>query len=279
MNKRKIIALAMTLCMVAILAVGGTLAYLTDTDNDVNVFTVGNVKIEQYEKDRDGEDFKDQKLAPIVDDYKADGYHMGKNYADKIVTVKNTGTEAAYIRTFIAFPAALDDGPTTFDASLNVLHWNGASATDENKAADANMQNDWYWTEDKGNTDWPTASVNWDGYVVNIGGVDYNVYIATHKAAVAAGVTTAPNLLGVYLDATLDYDGSKYFVTRGDKKVEVQMPEEMKVLVASQAVQAEGFANAYDALEHAFGNPGVAASSTAAAFACPFGGTNVRPFN
>ena len=32
MSKRKILSLALTLCMVAILAVGGTLAYFQDTD-------------------------------------------------------------------------------------------------------------------------------------------------------------------------------------------------------------------------------------------------------
>ncbi len=39
----------MALCIVAIIAVGATLAYLTDTKNAVNTFTVGNVKIELLE--------------------------------------------------------------------------------------------------------------------------------------------------------------------------------------------------------------------------------------
>ena len=49
MTKRKIMLLAMALCMVAILAVGGTLAYFTDTDSADNVFTVGNVDIDLTE--------------------------------------------------------------------------------------------------------------------------------------------------------------------------------------------------------------------------------------
>lgn len=49
MNKRKIILLAALLVMVAILGVGGTLAYFTAEDSATNEFTVGNVKIELTE--------------------------------------------------------------------------------------------------------------------------------------------------------------------------------------------------------------------------------------
>lgn len=49
MNKRKLLTLAMALCMVAILAIGGTLAYFTDTKEATNVITVGSVSAELYE--------------------------------------------------------------------------------------------------------------------------------------------------------------------------------------------------------------------------------------
>ncbi len=49
--KKKILAAA-SYVMVAALAVGGTVAYLTDTDSDVNVMTVGNVEINQFEMQR-----------------------------------------------------------------------------------------------------------------------------------------------------------------------------------------------------------------------------------
>lgn len=49
MTKKKILVLALTIAMVAILAVGGSLAYLTDTDSAKNTFTVGNVQIELLE--------------------------------------------------------------------------------------------------------------------------------------------------------------------------------------------------------------------------------------
>ena len=49
MTKKKILVLALTIAMVAILAVGGSLAYLTDTKTATNTFTIGNVKIELLE--------------------------------------------------------------------------------------------------------------------------------------------------------------------------------------------------------------------------------------
>lgn len=49
MTKKKILVLALTIAMVAILAVGGSLAYLTSTDSATNTFTVGNVQIELLE--------------------------------------------------------------------------------------------------------------------------------------------------------------------------------------------------------------------------------------
>ena len=62
MNKRKILLLASTLLMVAVLAVGGTLAYFTDTDQVTNTFTMGKVDISLdegkvvTEKDENGKD-------------------------------------------------------------------------------------------------------------------------------------------------------------------------------------------------------------------------------
>ena len=57
MTKKKILVLALSLAMVAILAVGGSLAYFTDTKNADNTFTVGNVKIELIEQQREGRTF------------------------------------------------------------------------------------------------------------------------------------------------------------------------------------------------------------------------------
>lgn len=286
MNKRKLLLVALSLCMVAILAMGGTLAYLTDTDAKTNVFTVGNVNIEQNEKDREGNDYvNNQKLFPIVDDKKDDaGFHMGKNYVDKIVTVTvEKGSEDCYVRTFLAIPAKLDDGPLAFDASENILHWNGMSANDSFKAANMNMDNDWYWTPSWTN-DWPVAGTfngqqtkNWNGYYTEIDGVGYNVYVATHKGILSAQQTTAPTLLGVYLDqkvnSFIDDAGNTvfYYVDEAGEKIiiDFDLSKKFNILVKTEAVQAQGFEDAIYALDSAFGYVGEHD---------PFGGSNITVF-
>jgi len=64
MSKRKILSTALVLCMVAILAVGGTLAYFTDTDEATNTFTIGKVDITLVEDFGDNDPETDEKLLP-----------------------------------------------------------------------------------------------------------------------------------------------------------------------------------------------------------------------
>lgn len=274
MKKKKLLALCLCVAMGATAIAGGTLAYFTDTDDKTNTFVAGNVEIVQNEKDRNGNDFvDDQALLPIVDDSKDEnGYHLGGNYIDKIVTVTNTGSEEAFIRTHIAFPAALDDGPTEFDASQNILHWNGASANDTFGAANwgGDIENDWYFGTSTA-TDWPSSAnaeetnKGWNFYQATVDGVVYNVYVATHGSAVGPDVTTAPSLFGVYLDAKVDYnnDLEKYVLVTGpNTEVEIGFDiDETEILIISEAVQADGFddtdANvAFYALDKAFGEIG-----------------------
>ena len=123
---KKAISWLLVIAMTAALAVGGTLAYLTDTDEDVNVMTVGKVKIDQLEYERVDTETKDENakvqefhdnkpLYPAVIDKDnfnwetnenhvgweqigKDGYESGiwnpdeiNNEVDKMVFVKNKG--------------------------------------------------------------------------------------------------------------------------------------------------------------------------------------------
>ena len=49
---KKILAWLLVLTLTAAVSIGATLAYLTDTDEDVNVMTLGNVDIQQIELQR-----------------------------------------------------------------------------------------------------------------------------------------------------------------------------------------------------------------------------------
>lgn len=53
MNKKKIMALCLIVCLLATAVVGGTLAYFTDSEEATNTFTVGNVDIDLTEPNWD----------------------------------------------------------------------------------------------------------------------------------------------------------------------------------------------------------------------------------
>lgn len=52
MKFKNVLLTGLSFVLVAAVAIGGTLAYLTSTDSDVNVMTLGNVQIEQFEMER-----------------------------------------------------------------------------------------------------------------------------------------------------------------------------------------------------------------------------------
>lgn len=260
MSKRKILVLALTIAMAAILAIGGTLAYFTDMDADTNVFTVGNVKIEQIEKqrkeDEDGEktteleDFEqNKKLLPIVGSAQGEKDELGlptaENYVDKIVTVKNNGTEAAWVRTYFAIPSALDDGYDTFNAGMNVLHFNFGSKMVDGKAV-TTQGNEWTWKQ---------ANGKWNYFETTIDGIAYNVYFADYYQPLEANATTEQFVQGVYLDKSFDYDAEAGYSAFG-KALTVDAAwdwNSVKCPVKTVAVQAAGFADANAAVTEAFG--------------------------
>ena len=248
--KKRIVTIALVVALVAIAAVG-TLAYFTDTDEATNTFAVGNVKIDLIEQQR-GENGlvpfeQNKKLYPIVgsaqgekDEY---GMPTAKNYVDKMVTIQNTGSEKAYIRAYFAIPSALDDGYETFNAGMNVLHFNFGNKV-VNGVVSSTEGVEWKWTHGS----------KWNYFETTIDGIKYNVYYADYYQAVDAGATTEQLVQGVYLDKSFDMKegkpyafGEKFDVDAGWDWNNVKCP------VFAVACQAEGFANANEAITAAFG--------------------------
>ena len=269
--KKSTLIMILSLVLAVALGVGGTLAYLTDDDGDVNVMTVGNVQITQNEQQRvdqgeensELEEFEQNKaMAPIVDkgmeriDQDVNGWDITmrdedtyRNYVDKIVSVTNTGSSNAYVRTLLAFPTkGYDSGELAFD---EWLHWNYISDTD------TTPNNGWMWGTEENGVEWPNNTKDWNAfYNVEINGEEYTVYIATNEDALAPGKTTAPTLVGMFLDAAVDnelVDGKiNYYVTKNGKKFDLGDISKLEVLVLSQAVQADGFDTAWEAFDAAF---------------------------
>lgn len=250
--KKKITAIFLCVALLATAIVGASLAYFTDTDNETNTFTVGNVKIDLIEKERDGnggtKDFtQGKKLYPIVGSAQGEkdalGMPTAKNYVDKMVTIENTGSEKAYIRAYFAIPSALDDGYETFNAGMNVLHFNFG-----NKVVDGTVTStegaEWIWTHDG----------KWNYYETVIGSIKYNVYFADYYQAVDAGATTEQLVQGVYLDKTFDIKDGKCYAFGEEVTLDDGWDwDNVSCPVFAVACQAEGFDNATDAITAAFG--------------------------
>lgn len=235
MTKRKILLLAMSLCMVAILAVGGTLAYFTDTDSATNVFTVGNVDITLNETFDEGT----AKLVPGVDINK-----------DVTITLKE-GSEESWVWYTYAIPAEVDSPDKLEDSINNFVHVNHAGA---NWLGFQNNQA--YWAEGQ-TTATPEEKCWIPDYDctqgVNIDGVLYNVYSVLYNGTLTAKETTTIGMTNVYMDAAVDTvlkDGKTYYVlSKNGKSYEIEASKlnGMKIIVNAYAIQAAGFNNVQEA--------------------------------
>lgn len=256
--KKKLLAMCLVVALAATAVIGGTLAYFTDTDTETNTFTAGGVKIDLIEQqvgENGLEPFEqDQVLMPIVGSAQGEkdqyGQPVAENYIDKIATIENKGKSDAYVRAYFAIPSALDDGYDTFNAGLNVLHFNFG-----NNNGVSTFGNEWNWKNKSG---------TWKYYETEIDGVKYNVYYADYTKILAAGATTEQFISGVYLDSHVDMVDGNYVDTR-DPQADISiLAGDVKCPVMAVAVQAAGFDNADAAVEAAFG-----------ANFDPFEGTNV----
>lgn len=236
--KKSTLIMLLSLVLAVAIGVGSTMAYLQDTDEDVNVMTLGNVYIDQIEQERiDSEklptaegnlkEFSQYKpLYPAVFDGSSIPWDAAseadqawkvvennENVVDKFVTVKNTGASEAYVRTIIAFEGDAEYGPK--GAYIHTVS-NGSNVEDE-------------------------INMEYIG-VANIDGRDFTLYEYTYLKPLAPGETTIPSLKQVYMNKDANND------------VVAKYGEEYDILVVSQAVQAQGFESAEKALDAAFGD-------------------------
>ena len=236
-RKRKSLLVCVSMLCVALAA--GTYAYLTDTDSDVNVMTLGGVEIDQIEQEWNSDktalvDFTQGKpLYPYVGtlgwaNKEADGgayrqFTMA-NVVDKYVSVENTGKSDAYVRTVFAFE--MGDYENVADFRNKVI---GVSRNDVN-GDEFKFSGAWVWG---------------DPFVAQIDGKNYMIWEAVHQNAVAKGETTIPSLLQVYLNKAVSNEEVEAIDGNDNGTYDI--------LVLSQAVQAEGFSDAQTALDTAFG--------------------------
>jgi len=245
---KKILSVALVVVLLAGIAVSGTMAYLQDSDSDVNVMTLGNVEIEQNEYQRatnaDGsyktdstgyvlESFTQGKpLLPCTeldangnpynhgagdwDATKVDMSQVGSQGLQKVFTSKNAQDKIVTVKNtgksdaYVRTWIALEDPFTEGRLGVNV-----------------------------GNKDYYTQDPSWES--VTIDGVQYSVSCFTYKEALKPGEVSTPSLFQVYLN---------YKATNEDMEL---LGDTYEILAFSQAVQTAGFDSADAALDAAFG--------------------------
>ncbi len=232
-NFKKILLVGISYVLIAALAIGGTIAYLKDEDEAVNVMTLGNVYIEQIEQERDANGnlvpFKQGKPAlpavyegssiqwapesewPVSGDPAWKVVEDNANVVDKFVRVKNVGKSDAYVRTIIAF----EIGKNGIGDPYMHLVCNGGS-----------------------NDPWTFA---WTSVTFEANDTTYAIGVFTYDEALKPGVTTVPSVKQIYLDKT------------ATNEVCASYGETFEIIVLSQAIQTAGFANANAALNAGFG--------------------------
>ena len=159
------------------------------------------------------------------------------------VFIQNTGSEKAYIRAYFAIPSALDDGCETFNAGMNILHFNFG-----NKVVDGTVTStygvEWNWQHDG----------KWNYFETTIDGVAYNVYFADYTKVLAAKATTERFVNGVYLDSHVDMNAQGNYIDTRDADADLSILNgTVKCPVKAVAVQAAGFNSAAEAVTAAFG--------------------------
>jgi predicted ribosomally synthesized peptide with SipW-like signal peptide len=223
---KKYILIAVSAVLLVALSVGTTVAFLTDRDETVNVFTVGSVEIE------------------LVEDYVQNSKLVPGKDINKDIQIENKGDNAAWVWYTYAIPAALDND----SAANNVVHINHAG---RNWLGYQENQN--YW--ENGQTEPTDPSDCWivDAYVtknVSIDGILYNVYTVLYNGILQAGEITTVGLTNVYLDSKVDYninDGKYYLVENGVVTPINHDLAEVKIIVNAYAIQADGFTSVQEA--------------------------------
>ena len=200
--KKKLLIMSVAMVLVCAFAVGMTIAYLTSTDEVVNTFTVGNVRIKLDEAAAN----PDGSLVPNADRVKANSYKLipGHTYnKDPMVTVLQ-GSERSYIKMTVT---------VTKSAELDAIFGeDGANLMSIFKGYD---ETTWIYKYNTENT-----------------GKNTRTYEFWYKEEVAAPTADVP------LDALFDSITVPGTITN----TQLGTIEGMTITVNAYAIQADGFA-------------------------------------
>lgn len=244
---KKIIALLLTVVLTATAAIGGTVAYFTDTEDVTNTMTVGKVDVSLVEKQRsdDGTELVDfaqnKEITPLVGSAQGEkdkfGMPVAENYIDKIVYATNNTGKDAYIRFLVAIPVGLIPDANDDQAPLHWSFGNRVDITGNSKYNNvAYADSDWA-------KQFTYGDVGADGTAaeVTINGVEHWVTVFTMTEALAGNKTSLAVMAGLYLDNRVDYDEENSYYTFNGTKIDYDFSNGIKIPVLLQAVQTDGW--------------------------------------
>ena len=251
--KKKITALCLCVALLAVAVVGASLAYFTDTKSEKNTFTVGNVKIDLIEQEKTGDrldNFEQNKT--LVPGKSNDG-----NAVSKIVTVKNTGKNDAWVWVDLKIPAYLVSKEYPTNESKNALHWNSYGCFN----VEYNSGNYWSLATSDGIVganhkviDPNMVAVEdglWHDYQFvrkeKIGDTEYVVIRTKMQNKLPAGKISLPCLAQVYMDwrVVTNEDGTQFILPAGDP---ISTDASWEIIVNAYAIQADGFDSVDEAI-------------------------------
>ena len=213
MKKKSILMAAIAVMLVAVLVVGGTLAYFTDTKSATNTFTVGDVKIKLDESN------VNDPSGDRVTSNEYTGMLPGIQYKkDPVVT--NTGKNGAYVRAVVTIENGMN-----WMGLYNENVWTAPQAEAFKKLICNKMGEGW--------------SLEDYDYVTNAerGSTDF-VAVLKYDGVLAAGKATSAMFEKVMLPAN---------ATANDISTRVAQNGVFHIDVVAQAIQADGFTSWNDA--------------------------------
>ncbi len=247
--KKKILALCLVLVL-ALTAIGGTLAYFTDTEEATNTFTVGSVDIQLLESkyhrqgngnagiskdDMVGNEYTDDQIKADAANYEeylkeaGDLMVPGRKVA-KSPYVLNTGKNDAFVRVRVMIPAVANgDFVDLHDGGIITNQWCATAIKDGDIAGTS-------WYNNKVGGFWHNCPIK--GENVTIDGLEYNVYVFTYTEALEPEEMTywsAWNYIGI--DPEADNEDIQKAIDAGVFDDEGNL----KIFVEADAIQAEGF--------------------------------------
>ena len=122
MSKKKILSLCLVIALAAVAVLGGTLAYFTDTAENTNTFTMGNVAItlDEAPVERVEDEWVADEEAPRVEANEYANIYPGV-VLPKDPTVHNIGSYGAYVRVKITADLEALTGMQAEEDLTNIL--------------------------------------------------------------------------------------------------------------------------------------------------------------